>query len=202
MCAIEGGEEENMKIKKILISVFLLGSLVVQITVFADGSLEEKSTPIEVKIKPKELYLTKIAPLNFGKHKQETEAFVLRPKEDFTVQVVDKRDSKGDWSLYYQFALFKNEKKQVLPTRLILGVGTLTIKDQSNKKDIYRSYKADSNSQQSKALLVKTKSSGLNMQYEYRIRKKNIRLNVPKNTPAGRYKAEQKLLLVEEPKIE
>ncbi|WP_445449813.1 hypothetical protein, partial [Enterococcus faecalis] len=59
-----------------------------------------------------------------------------------------------------------------------------------------------SNSQQSKALLVKTKVSELNMQYEYRIRKENIMLNVPKNTPAGSYQAEQKLLLVEEPKIE
>lgn len=191
-----------MKIKKILISIFLLGSLVMEITVFADGSLEEKSTPIEVKIKPKELYLTKIAPLDFGKQEQQTDAFVLRPKEDFTVQVIDKRGSKGDWSLYYQFELFKNEKKQVLPTRVILGAGTLTTKDQSNKTDIYRSYKADSNSQQSKALLVKTKVSELNMQYEYRIRKENIMLNVPKNTPAGSYQAEQKLLLVEEPKIE
>lgn len=156
-----------------------------------------KESPVTITIVKSALGITKVEAPRFGTdievHQGEQ---TLTPENDLVIRVEDTRDSKQtSWGIQYQLTMFQNDKKVPLSNQgFHLKKGSLKADNQLVDGADYQPQEVHLQGKGSQVLVHNIQGSA--RQYEYRVNKKDIRLELPKGVPEGTYTAVQTITLM------
>lgn len=189
-----------MKPTKVILALTLTACFIsLPFTAFGDEVLNEtKESPIAVEIVTSPLMIGKVEVPRFGKNltvHQEKQTII--PESDLIIRVEDNRDHKQTpWGIHYQLSLFKNDKSRPL-SGLVMDLKKGTLKADNHRIESSTAYEPQAVHIQGEGTqsLVNT-IQGTATNYEYRVNKKDITLELPKGLQKGTYTAIQTVTLV------
>lgn len=162
--------------------------------VFAD-SIQNKTSEMDITIMESPITLNHVSAPTFSETPEQSVGQRLQAASDFVVVVQDKRDIKRTpWQLSYQLSAF--DKAESVGISLELGKGVVTpIGD--NQPIQYEARHVSTGKGSSETLVDALSTS--HTQYEYRIPKEGIHLDIPTALGAGTYTARQTVTLMNIP---
>jgi len=157
---------------------------------------QETSTPIQIQINERTLFISKVVAPQFGKYAVKGSGQVVTPLNDLTIAVTDTRpiDEKNSWSLYYNLTNFTSHQNKSIKQEVLISKGKLA--DENTDLKSYQSYPAEITSTTNHMLL---KNDEKKDKYVYTIDKKDIKLYIPANQTPGTYQAVQTVYLANTP---
>lgn len=187
-----------MKKTKAMILVLMILVSFPQMVHGKEVNSNQKETPFSIQILEGDLSISEIKIPQFGDHLTVSKnKQILVPESDFVIQVRDKRTNrKNPWAIMYHLTLFKNEKSEELVTQhLSMKKGKFTVDGEEVSPESYQANEIEITGE-GQAQLANTIQENAGETYEYRVKNKDIELELQESIPAGTYTATQTVTIV------
>lgn len=180
--------------KRSIMSAFCLIVLTSTQPVFAE-SIQENVSDMQVTITESPITLNHVSAPTFSETPEQSVGQRIQAISDFVVVVQDKRDTKDTpWQLSYQLSAFDQAESVGISLELGKGVVT-TVGD--NQPVQYEAQHVSTGKASGETLVDATSTT--HTQYEYRVPKEGIYLDIPTALGAGTYTARQTVTLMNIP---